>query len=119
MGMVYVKLKLANPAKPEQKAEVEFLVDSGAVYSLVPKEILSKLGIMPHSKKSFTLADGRVIERRIGDALFFYQGARGAAPVVFGQKGDSCLLGSVTLEALGLVLNSFKRELTPLPMLLA
>lgn len=118
MGIVYTKLRLANPARPQKKIEVRFLVDSGAVYSVVPKETLTRLGIKPHSERSFSLADGQLIERKIGDALFFYRGTRGASPVVFGQKGDSCLLGAVTLEALGLVLNSFKRELKPLPMLL-
>ena len=35
-----------------------------------------------------------------------------------GQKGDSVLLGSVSLEALGFILDPIKRELRPLPMLL-
>ena len=44
---------------------------------------------------------------------------RGAAPVVFGEPGDSNLLGVVTLEALGYVPDPLKRELRSLPMLLA
>ena len=44
---------------------------------------------------------------------------RGAAPVIFGEPGDSNLLGVVTLEALGYVLDPLKRELRALPMLLA
>jgi len=39
--------------------------------------------------------------------------------VIFGEKGDSVLVGSVSLEVLGLMLDPFKRELRPLPMLLA
>jgi len=39
--------------------------------------------------------------------------------VIFGEEDDSILLGSLTLEALGLVLDPLKRELKPLPMVLA
>jgi hypothetical protein len=30
---------------------------------------------------------------------------RGASPVIFGERGDSTLLGAVTLEALGVILD--------------
>ena len=50
---------------------------------------------------------------------FATRNIRGAAPVIFGEPGDSNLLGVVTLEALGYVLDPLKRELRALPMLLA
>ncbi len=99
--------------------KLRFLVDSGAVYSVVPKSALTELGIKPHSKQQFTLANGDTIERELGDALFEYGGRRGASPVIFGEPGDSHLLGMVTLEALGLMLDPLRRELRPLPMTLA
>ena len=40
-------------------------------------------------------------------------------PVVLGEPGDEALLGVVTLEILGLVLNPFSRTLQPMRMLLA
>jgi hypothetical protein len=40
-------------------------------------------------------------------------------PAIFGEEGDSCLLGALTLEALGFSLDPLRRELNPLPMLLA
>ncbi len=43
----------------------------------------------------------------------------GGADVVFGEEGDYKLLGTFTLEALGLVLDPLKRELRPLPMIIA
>jgi len=39
--------------------------------------------------------------------------------VIFGEPGDAVLLGAFTLEALGLCLDPLKRELLPLPMILA
>ena len=43
----------------------------------------------------------------------------GAAPVIFGEKGDEPLLGATTLESLALVLDPFKRRLLPMRMILA
>ncbi len=93
-------------------------MDSGAVYSVVPEGVLRRLGISPHSVRTFTLADGTEVHREIGDAIFLLNGQRGASPVIFGQRGDSTLLGTVTLESLGFVLDPIRRELRPLPMML-
>jgi hypothetical protein len=46
------------------------------------------------------------------------KGKGGYSKVIFGEKDDGVLLGALTLEALGLMLDPLKRELRPLPMLL-
>ena len=119
MGLTTLTLEMANPARPRVTKKVEFLVDSGAVYSVVPAAILKKLRIKPPTKEEFSLANGEKITRKKGGALFKYGDRVGVADVVFGEKGDSVLLGALTLEALGLVLDPLRRELKPLPMLLA
>lgn len=119
MGLTHLELSVANPARPRRGVRLQFLVDSGAVYSVVPATILRRLGVRPHSKRTFILADGSKLERRLGDASFRLDGRQGASPVIFGEKGDSVLLGAVSLEALGVILDPMKRELRPLPMLLA
>jgi aspartyl protease family protein len=119
MGLTHIDLEIANPAKPKQRARIEFLIDTGAYYSVVPASVLRKLGIKPHSKRTFTLADGSKITRRLGDVQFRFDGRQGASPVIFGEKDDSILLGSVSLEALGLMIDPLKRQLRPLPMVLA
>jgi predicted aspartyl protease len=119
MGLTVLSLELADPARPEVREALEFLVDSGAVYSFAPRDVLTRLGIRPHSRQRFRLADGSTIERERGDALFFYGPQRGAAPVIFGEAGDATLLGAVTLESLGFVLDAVRRDLLPLPMVVA
>ena len=119
MGLVFLDIDIANPAHAETFQTEHFLIDSGAIYSVVQRPVLEALGIQPHSRRTFTLANGARIERDMGDALFRYKAHRGAAPVIFGEPGDSNLLGVVTLEALGYVLDPLKRELLALPMLLA
>ena len=119
MGLTVLALDVANPADPTVREAVDFLVDSGAVYSFVPREVLVRLGIGSHARQRFRLADGSMIERDRGDALFFYKNQRGAAPVIFGESGDATLLGAVTLESLGFVLDAVRRDLLPLPMVVA
>ena|SRR2546428_5275983 len=119
MGLTHVRVGIANPARPRKTVTIELLVDSGAMYSVIPSSTLKKLGIKPHREESFILADGTEISRPIGDATFFIDGKRAASPVIFGEKDDSALLGVVTLETLGFTLDPFKRVLRPLPMILA
>jgi predicted aspartyl protease len=119
MGLAVLSMEVANPAQPDTRRAVDFLVDSGTVYSFVPREVLLQLAIVPHARQPFRLADGSTIERDRGDALFFYKGQRGAAPVIFGEPGDAVLLGAVTLESLGFVLDAVWRDLVPLPMVVA
>ena len=119
LGLTHIKVSIANPAKPKRALDLTFLVDSGALYSVIPAALLRKLGVKPHSKRTFILADGSEITRKIGDVLFRLDGRQGAAPVIFGEKEDSTLLGTVSLETLGMALDPMKRELRPLPMVLA
>jgi clan AA aspartic protease len=119
MALTHVSVRIANPARPRRFVQVKFLVDSGAIYSLVPTRTLEKLGVKPHSRHTFILADGSEVTRRMGDAVFRLDGRQGASPVIFGEKGDSALLGAVTLESLGVLLDPLRRELRPLPMVLA
>lgn len=118
MGITLVRAKVKNPKNPQREFEEEFMVDSGAIYSIVPTPYLKKLGIKPHRKQEFTLADGTKVEREIGDAIFELEGRRAASPIIFGKRGDSFLLGAFTLEALGLMLDPFKRKLKPMKLLL-
>ena len=119
MGLTVLQIEVGNPAKPETTEEIEFLIDSGAIYSVVPTPILERLGIRPLVEQEFRLANGTKIVRKKGGALFKYQDRIGVADVIFGEEGDSVLLGALTLESLGLSLDPLRRELVPLPMILA
>lgn len=119
MGLTVLEIEVGNPAKPETTEKLEFLIDSGAIYSVVPAPILERLGIRPLTEQVFRLADGSRIRRKKGIALFKYDDRIGGADVIFGEEGDSMLLGAFTLEALGLALDPLRRELKPLPMILA
>ncbi len=118
MGLTVLEVEVGNNSNPKVTEKLEFLVDSGAIYSVVPKRVLKKLGIKPLGEQVFRLADGTKISRKKGGAYFRLGDKFGVADVIFGEAGDSVLLGALTLEALGLALDPIKRELRELPMIL-
>ena len=118
MGLTVLEIEVGNPANPDVTEKLDLLIDSGAIYSFVPTPILERLGIKPLAEQELRLANGTKIMRKKGIALFKYGERLGGADVIFGEEGDSMLLGAFTLEALGLVLDPLRRELKPLPMVL-
>lgn len=119
MGMTEVRVCLANLADPSRLAEVDLVVDSGAIYSVVPAGVLRRIGVRPRETQIFGLADGRSVRREIADVRYAIADRSGAAPVIFGRRGDASLLGVVTLEALGLQLDPLRRHLRPLRLMIA
>ena len=58
MGLTHVALGVARPGDLERWEIVECLVDSGALYAVIPEPLLRRLNIRPTSTRRFTLADG-------------------------------------------------------------
>ncbi|MCX7046729.1 MAG: aspartyl protease family protein [Candidatus Sumerlaeota bacterium] len=116
MGLTYIHATLTAHKKNQQK--VKFLVDSGVPYSLLPYDLWQELKLKPKRTASFTLADGTTIKRKISECHFDLAGEEGYSPVILGEKGDDiALLGVITLETLGLVLDPFQRKLRPMQMI--
>ena len=116
MGLIYVKGAVSGPTG--KTADVDFLVDSGATYSLLAEDDWKALGLKPKRNATFTLADGTTMERGISECHLTLPQGEGHMPVILGEGNDEPLLGVVTLEILGLVLNPFNRTLQPMRMLL-
>ena len=117
MGITYIEARVGNDSG--KRRSVKFLVDNGATYSLLPQAAWKAIGLKPKRTQSFTLADGTTIERGISECFIELPQGEGHTPVILGEEGDQALLGVVTLENLGLVLNPFSRTLHPMKMLLA
>jgi predicted aspartyl protease len=115
MGVVYIEGTVTGPSG---QATLEFLVDSGTTYSLLPESAWRSIGIAPKRSARFTLADGTFIERQISECHIALPQGDGHTPVILGETGDEALLGVITLENLGLILNPFNRILQPMRLLL-
>ena len=117
-GVTTLAIEIANLAKPSVTETLQFTVDSGATYSVVPASVLRKLRIRALKRETFRLANGATIVRRKGGAVFKFRHYVGVADVIFGEEGDATLLGALTLEALGLSLDPIRRELKPMQLVL-
>jgi len=116
MGLVYVEGVVKHG---EKSVRVRFLVDSGATYTVLTKRVWEELKLKSLGEMEFILADGTVIKRGISEAVLELPsyGER-HTPVVLGESEDENLLGTVTLEIFGLILDPFKRELRPIRALM-
>jgi clan AA aspartic protease len=114
-----VKAEVANPLKPKRRTELAFLVDSGATYTAIPRPVLEKIGIKPSGERTFFLANGQLVKRRVGEARITFQGQSATCVVMFGEEGDNALMGVTTLENLGLIFDPLRQKIIPLPMLIA
>jgi clan AA aspartic protease len=117
MGIVYITGTVAGPK--EVKARVRFLVDSGATYTVLPMSVWKKLGLKPKWEEAFELADGSQVKRSISECRITLYDKEGHTPVILGESEDKPLLGVITLEEFGLVLNPFTRKLQPMRLMLS
>ena len=116
MGMTTVEGTVAGPKG--KRTHFEFLVNSGAKYTLLPSKSWRAIGLKPQRTMTFVLADGTKIQRSISECYIELPQGKTHTPVILGKRGDEALLGVVTLEELGLVLNPFDRTLQPARMTL-
>ena len=120
MGLVYVEGTVRAPGRRQRRMRrVRFLVDSGAVYSVLRRNEWQALRLKPERELEFVLADGTTLTRGVSECTFDLEGRHATSPVVLGETEDEALLGAVTLETLGLMLNPLSRTLQPMRMVLA
>ena len=116
MGLTHYTTRVTGP---KAVATLEFLVDTGAGYTVLPQATWRTLGLVPQRREVFTLADGTHIERDMSECLIIVEKMEGHTPVVLGEEDDTALLGVITLEQFGLMVNPFTRRLQPMRMMLA
>ena len=112
MGSFRVDVEIENPARPGDRRTVRSVrVEAGVLLSWVPARILESLGIERHRTWRFRRADGTVLERWTGPALFRVAGRRTMDEAVFGEPGDLVLLGSRTLTGLNFRVEPVTKQL--------
>lgn len=119
MSVFAVQGTISNLTRSERRVTAELVVDTGAVYSMLPRSLLVSLGVSPRSQRRFRLGDGRTVVWEFGDALFMVDGYQAPSPVIFGEEGCPQLLGAVTLEAMGLGVDPVNKKLVPIEGLMA
>ncbi len=100
MGHVWARARIGDPDR-KKVLEVDALVDTGATLSVVPRKIALELGLKATGKTTVATAGGLVeLERtRIWVEL---EGREEVVPALISDVLDKVLIGSTTLEVLGL-----------------
>ena len=112
-----MRVGLYNPEKLERVVEVEAIVDTSAIYSVVRRDILEQLGVKPVERRRFR-AFGGYVERDIGEVGMVLMGRRRIIPVIFGEDGDPAVVGVTALEIFGLEVDVVRGVLKEAELLL-
>ena len=116
MGFIHVDVDVANPAAPDASESVRVLVDTGATLSILPEDMLDRLGIRRIQKRRFR-GFGGTVSRDIGIAAMSYDGAESGVTVVFGAVDDPPIMGVTALETLGFEVDPVNGRLNRVDML--
>jgi predicted aspartyl protease len=117
MGTFKTKLRVWNPARPDEVYEPEVWVDTGAAFSWISRSQLERMGISPLRRIPFRTIEGHLVERDIAAVFIATDGYTGADMVVMADAGDSEVMGAHSIEGLGLAADPVQKKLVPTVML--
>ena len=115
MGVTYVDVTVRNPAHRSRAWTGAFLVDTGAIDSLVPRRSLEAIGLSPTGRRTYVTADGREVEMDVTVGELEVMGALSGGVIVFGDEGAEPLLGVTALESAGIEVDPQNQRLKQLP----
>ncbi len=115
MGTTQVTVAIRNPAEPDRVWEGLFIVDTGAVDSLVPRQHLESIGLAPKGQRIYGLADGSEIRLDVTTGDIEFMGEITAGAIVFGSEDAEPLLGVTALESVGIEVDPHNQTLRRLP----
>jgi len=118
MEIFYVNGAVSHPQKTERQRRLRFLVDTGAFFSMVPRDVLSSLKVSSIREETVQFADGRKARWKVGEMRLDVDGRSVTTLILFGKKGTQPLLGTYSLEGLGLTVDSRHRRLVPMPVVI-
>ena len=128
MGEIVVAVELENPGDRAlfergygqesdiRRSTVEAIVDTGAVISMLPQNVVERIGVPNRRTVVVTYADERKEERPVAGPVTMKIGNRFmSTDCVVGPPLSQPLVGQIVLEALDLVADCALGTLTPRP----
>lgn len=114
MGTFGVRFTVRHPVHPHQQRDLEGLVDTGALFTQIPADVLAGIGIAPSGTRVVHYADGtrHVVPVAKGDIVI--DGLETATLILCGRAGSLVLVGATTLETLGLGVDLVHKKLIPI-----
>ncbi|MGQ9624889.1 MAG: retroviral-like aspartic protease family protein [Candidatus Bathycorpusculaceae bacterium] len=118
VGYVRVRGTVANPSERSLKMELDFIVDTGAIYTVITKRVADKLRLKETGRRKFKMANGDIVEYPISEAYIIIDGEGVTSVVAIADEKTPVLLGVTTLELLGLKVDPVTGKLTPLELMI-
>lgn len=115
MGITRVNVKIRNPAEPDRVWEGPFLVDTGAIDCLVPRQHLEAIGLSPKGNRTCSLADGSDITMDVTVAEIELMDEIVGGTIVYGDDNAEPLLGVTAMESAGVEVDPHNQTLNKLP----
>ena len=116
MGLIETTAIIRNPADHEKSWEGTFLVDTGAIDSVVPRSILEGVGLMPWAERVYTLADGSEVRMEHTIGVIELMGEAVGATIVFADDDNAIpLLGATAMQSAGIEVDPRNEQLRRLP----
>ena len=110
-----VAVTVRNPADPEKTWEGLFLVDTGAIDCVVPRQHLEAIGLAPKGARLYSLADGSEVRLEVTTGDIELMGEIVGATMVIGEADAEPLLGLTVLESIGIEVDPHNETLRKLP----
>lgn len=110
MGVFHVPAKLVGPTGRTE--HLDLLVDTGALFLVVPKVLAERLELTPTRTVPLRLAGGRRETRPLADVRLTVDGKQTWTPCMIAPEGQP-LLGAVALESLLLAVDPVNKRLVP------
>ena len=111
MGTFFRDIRLIAPSGASETLEA--LVDTGAMFTTVPRPILERLGVQPFDTVLVRFANGGVEQWPIGQVEVELEGRRRPILCLFGSPDAPPLIGAHALEAFLLAVDPVEQKLVP------
>ena len=128
MGEIVVAVELENPVdravvergygqgSDVRRSTIEAVADTGAMISMLPQNVVERLGIAIYRTVVVTYADERTEDRPVAGPVTMKIGNRSMnTDCVVGPPNSQPLVGQIVMEGLDLIADCTKRTLTPRP----
>ena len=113
MSTFTVEAMLIHPEHRARVTTAKFLVDTGAIYSLLPAEVVERLGLTAEEDFEGLLASGEPVVYKLGEVRIRLGRRERTTIFVAGPPGCLPLLGAVTLEEFALTADPRHQRLVP------
>ncbi len=114
MGTFTVQIEIGDLSS-SHFAHTEAMVDTGAVYTMVPEDLIAGLTLISPETREFVLADESKVEYTVGYLRIRFEEKEVFALTIVAPEGTTPLLGVTALENALLAIDPYNERLVPIP----